>query len=322
MTLNNWFTKSRRSFTTVTGKSGQASEIQLGRKKYTKWIVGSLVIIFVSLISVLPLITFVLESLQTVPGDLSSITLRYWISKEDFDTRITAQGVSSKGIIFNSTIWASFGRTLLVAVFISLIVGTFGVLIGYAVSRNRKSKVANYVSSLAFLPYLIPALSFSTIFFSLSFKKGFQWLNVSTTNKEISAIVLVILAGSIKFLPFASRSGTNSMMQISSELEEAAIMTGCPWWKRMTHVLLPIQKSSIISGYLLPFISAIRELTLFLLITSPFTLITNVLQFYDIYALSQITNGINLLIVVSVIGINLLVSKLTGASIDKGIGGN
>jgi iron(III) transport system permease protein len=210
---------------------------------------------------------------------------------------------------------------MLVAVVIAFVVGTFGFLIGYAVSRNRKKRSASYVSSLAFLPYLIPALSFGTIFFSLSFKPGFQWLNVSTTNNELSAIVIVILAGSIKFLPFASRSGTNSMMQISPEIEEAAIMTGCPWWKRMTHVLLPIQKSSIISGYLLPFVSAVREFTLFLLITSPFTLITNVLQFYDIYALTQITNGINLLIVLVVIGVNLLVSELTGASIDKGIGG-
>ena len=321
LTINNWFTKSRRSFTTVTGKSGQASEIQLGRKKATRWIVGSLVAVFASLISILPLVTFILESLLQTPGDLSSITLRYWMSSEDFDSRVTAQDISSKGILHNKTIWAAFGRTMLVAVVIAFVVGTFGFLIGYAVSRNRKKRSASYVSSLAFLPYLIPALSFGTIFFSLSFKPGFQWLNVSTTNNELSAIVIVILAGSIKFLPFASRSGTNSMMQISPEIEEAAIMTGCPWWKRMTHVLLPIQKSSIISGYLLPFVSAVREFTLFLLITSPFTLITNVLQFYGIYALTQITNGINLLIVLVVIGVNLLVSELTGASIDKGIGG-
>ena len=143
-----------------------------------------------------------------------------------------------------------------------------------------------------------------------------------TKENTLSKPLIAIIAGAIKFLPFASRSGTNSMMQISYEIEEAAIMTGCPWWKRMTRVLIPIQKSSIISGYLLPFISAVRELTLFLLITSPFTLITNVLQFYNTYALSQITNGINLLIVLFVIGVNFLVSKLTGASIDKGIGGN
>ena len=64
-----------------------------------------------------------------------------------------------------------------------------------------------------------------------------------------------------------------------------------------------------------------RELTLFVLITTNFTLITNVLQYFDTYGLTQISNGINLLIVAFVIIVNLLVNKLTGASIDKGIGG-
>ena len=64
-----------------------------------------------------------------------------------------------------------------------------------------------------------------------------------------------------------------------------------------------------------------RELTLFTLLTNSFTLITNTIQFYDIYGMGQITNGINLLIVLFVIGANLLVNAITGASIDKGIGG-
>lgn len=64
-----------------------------------------------------------------------------------------------------------------------------------------------------------------------------------------------------------------------------------------------------------------RELTLFTLLTGSFTLITNVLQYFDTYELNQISNGINLLIVLFVIIVNLLVNKLTGASIDKGIGG-
>jgi iron(III) transport system permease protein len=89
----------------------------------------------------------------------------------------------------------------------------------------------------------------------------------------------------------------------------------------MTHVLFPIQKSSLISGYLLPFISCMRELTLFVLITSSFSLITNVLQFYNVYGMTQMSNAVNLLIVVFVIGVNFLINKLTGASIDKGIGG-
>lgn len=321
LTINNRFTSSRRSFTTVSGKSGQISKIELGRGKlsWIKWVVAVLLIIFVTFFAIVPLITFILESLESISGDISTITLKYWISNEDFDYRISNQGQSSKGIFHNATIWSAFGRSVIVAVCVSLIAGTCGILIGYAASKKRHSKVAKFVSNCAFLPYLIPALSFGAIFFSLSYVPGFEWLNA--TRGEANAVIACIICGGIKFLPFASRSGTNAMLQLSGEIEEAAIIVNVPWWKRMSKILFPIQKSSFISCYLLPFISAMRELTLFTLLTGSFTLITNVLQYFDTYGLNQISNGINLLIVLFVIIVNLLVNKLTGASIDKGIGG-
>ena len=321
--INNSFTKSRRGFTTVSGKSGQVTKVKIGgsQTKWVKWVVCAILVLFVTFFAVFPLVTFILESLEENSGDITSITLRYWTTTEELDVRLSAQGQSSQGILHNFTIWRGFGRSVLVSVLTALVAGTFGILIGYAVSKNRRGFFSNYVSNLAFLPYLIPALSFGAIFFSLSFQKGFEWLNASGKGGEFGAILICIMAGSIKFLPFASRSGTNSMLQVSGEIEEAAVMTGCPWIKRMFKILFPIQKSSFISCYLLPFISCMRELTLFVLITTNFTLITNVLQYFDTYGLTQISNGINLLIVAFVIIVNLLVNKLTGASIDKGIGG-
>ena len=322
LTINNWFTKSRRNFTTVSGKSGQITKVKIGgTQTWVKWLVCIIICLIVTFFAVFPLVTFILESLEENSGDITTLTLRYWLSSESFDVRITAQGQSAEGIFHNYTIWKAFGRSVVVATLVALIAGTFGILIGYAVSKNRHGKLSSYVSSTAFLPYLIPALSFGAIFFSLSFTSGFKFLNVSTTNNEWSAVAICVLAGGIKFLPFASRSGTNAMLQLSGEIEEAAIINGCPWWKRMTRIMFPIQKSSFISCYLLPFISCMRELTLFVLITSSFSLITNVLQYFDTYGLNQISNGINLLIVLFVIIVNLLVNKLTGASIDKGIGG-
>lgn len=319
LSLNNWFTRSRRSYTTVSGKSGQVTKTNLG--KYGKWIVAVIAIIVVTFFTVFPLLTFVLESLEQSSGDLSSITLKYWISQTDLgDTRLEMQGQSTAGIFFNSTIWKAFGRSVLVSVIVAFIAGTFGILIGYGVSKKRKSKLANAVSSLAFLPYLIPALSFSAVFFSLSFLPTFSWMS-ATSGGDKAAVIACIIVGSVKFLPFASRTGTNAMLQLSGEIEESAIIFRVPWYKRMTRILFPIQKSSFMSGYLLPFISCMRELTLFVLLTGPFTLITNVLSYYQTYGLDQLSNAINLLIVVFVILANLIINKITGASIDKGIGG-
>lgn len=305
--VNQFVTNSRRSFTTVTGKSSQVSLVKLS--KVGKPIITTIVVFYAAFFAIIPLVSFALESFLEVSGDYSTFTLYYWITSEQTNAYITG----SVGILRNKEIWKAFGNSLLISIICALIAGTFGILVGYGVAKKRGSRLANYVSNLAFLPYLIPAMSFATIYLIMSYTKALSFLNGS--------LLLLIVVGSIKFLPFASKSGTNAMLQLSNEIEEAAIIVGVPWWKRMVRVLFPIQKSSFISGYLLPFVSCMRELTLFVLLTGSSTILTAVLQNYEKYDCVQISNGINLIIIVSVLVINLVVNKLTGASIDKGVGG-
>lgn len=309
LTFNNWFTGSRKSFTTVTGKSGQVSLVKLGKLKP---VIAVIMVIIVTFFAIMPLVSFAMESVLEVPGDWSTFTLRYWISTEPFEGSNKGDTI---GILRSEIMWKALGRSLGLSLVVSLIAGTFGLLIGYAVANNRGSKLANFVSDLAFLPYLIPAMSFGAVYLALSYTKGFTWLDGS--------FFLLILVGSIKFMPFASRTGTSAMLQLSGEIEEAAIIIGVPWIKRITKVLFPIQKASFISGYLLPFISCMREMSLFVLLVASYTtLATTVLQEYSRTGLSQASNAINLLIIVVVLIIQFIVNKLTGASIDKGVGGN
>ena len=305
--LNQFMTGKRKSYTTITGKSSQVSLVKLNKAKP---FIVTIVMIFVVFFAVTPLITFALESVTEVSGDLSTFTWKYWTSSEELNTYIAG----SVGILKNATIWKAFGNSLLISLACAFFAGSFGILIGYSVAKNRGSHLANYVANVAFFPYLIPAMSFSAVYLAVSCTKAFSFLYES--------VLLLIVVGSIKFLPFASRSGTSAMLQVSGEIEEAAIIVGVPWWKRMIKVLFPIQKSSFISGYLLPFISCMRELSLFVLISGSGTILTAVLQNYETYDAVQMSNGINLIIIVSVLVINLVVNKLTGASIDKGVGGN
>jgi iron(III) transport system permease protein len=268
-------------------------------------------LILVGFFAIVPMFSFAAESLLEVPGDYSTLTLRYWFSSEPFEGSSKGDTI---GILRSLFMWKALGRSLLLSLIVSAIAGTFGILIGYAVARKRGSRAATIVSNLAFLPYVIPSMSFGAVYLALSYTKGFTWVDGS--------FVLLILVGSIKFMPFASRTGTSAMLQLSGEIEEAAIVIGVPWYKRMTRILFPIQKSSFISGYLLPFISCMRELSLFVLLTTSGTLITTLLAYFDEKAVTQMSNGINLLIVIIVLLVNFTINKLTGASIDKGVGGN
>ena len=84
--LNQWFTGKRKNFTTVTGKSGQVSYIKLRGWNYPI----AVILVFLSLFcSVLPLITFALESLCVRSGDYSTRTLQYWISRTETDAAVS-----------------------------------------------------------------------------------------------------------------------------------------------------------------------------------------------------------------------------------------
>ena len=185
-------------------------------------------------------------------------------------------------------------------------------MIGYAVSKCRRSKAANYVNSVAFLPYLMPSIAVGAAFFVLFSN---QYINLFNT------YTLLIIVGTIKYIPFASRSALNSMLQLSGEIEEAALIQNVPWTKRMTRIIIPIQKTSILSGYLLPFMTCLRELSLFMLLCVQGFILATTLDYFDEMGLYAFSSGINLILIITILVCNTIVNKLTGASIDSGIGG-
>ena len=315
MLLNQLSLTSRKSYTTVTGKSGQISKINLGRAG--KYVIALALVIVTFFTSIFPIVSFAFETFLPNPGDYSflytgdadNLTTKWWVTDEN----VSENGMyGQKGILHNETIWRAFKGTIWVSVCCSLIAGTIGTLIGYAVSKNRRSKWANYVNSVAFLPYLMPSIAVGVAFFILFSN---QYVNLFNT------YTLLIITGTIKYIPFASRSSLNSMLQLSGEIEEAAIIQDIPWFKRMTRIIIPIQKSSIISGYLLPFMTCLRELSLFMLLCTQGFILSTTLDYFDEMGLYAFSSGINLILIVTILVCNTLVNKVTGASLDKGIGG-
>ena len=304
LTMNQISTGSRKQYTTVSGKSGQISKNNLG--KVGKWIISFILIILVMFVCVGPMVSFALESLLPNQGDYSSgLTLQWWTSKE-----VLRNGY--KGMFYNPEIWVALLQSILLSICCSLIAGTIGLLIGYAVSKKRKSKLAMGVNALAFLPYLLPSISMSAIFFTFSTKIPFLY--------ALPFLVCVIV-GVVKYIPFASRSSLNAMLQLSNEIEEAAVIQNIPWVKRMVRIIFPIQKSSFLSGYLLPFISCMRELSLFVFIAPSGLLLTTLMFQLSETGLPALENAANLILVVVILVFNFIINKITGASLDKGIGG-
>ena len=315
MYLNQRSLHSRKSYTTVTGKSGQITKVNLG--KTGRFVIAAVFIVVTFFTSIFPIISFAFETFLPNPGDYSflytgntnNLTTKWWVTSEN----VTENGMYGQmGILHNKTIWNAFRGTILVSVICCLTAGTVGTLIGYAVSKNRRGKLSSYVNSMAFLPYLMPSVAVGAAYFIL-FSSG----KINLFNTYLALIIV----GTVKYIPFASRSSLNSMLQLSNEIEESAIIQDVPWIKRMTRIIIPIQKSSIVSGFLLPFMTCLRELSLFMLLCVQGFILSTTLDYFDEMGLYAFSSGINLILIITILISNFAVNKITGASLDEGIGG-
>lgn len=311
LSMNQMFIGKRKAFTTITGKSSNIALIKLRRGNL---VISLFVLISTLLVCIGPVVSFAIESLIVEPGNYSASNFStiFWIGEGSTEI---ANG--EPGILRNPSILLGFINSIKLSVAVSFVAGTTGILAGYAIAKSRGTKLSAIVNNLAFFPYLMPSMAFGAIYLSMfAVRRGFIPPMYGTFG-------LLVLVGAVKYLPFASRASIGAMHQLSGEIEEAATIQGIPWVKRMIKIIIPIQKASFMSGYLLPFISCMRELSLFILLVTPATrILTTMLFQYNEKGWNQYANAINLLIVLFVVGSNLLVNKITGASIDKGIGGN
>ncbi len=314
MIVNQSALKSRKNYTTVSGKSGQISKINLG--KVGRHVVAWILIFHTFFVSLFPIVSFAFETFLPNPGDYSflytgntkNLTLKWWMTNEN----ITENGMyGQQGILYNDTIWRAFVGTMVVSVACALLAGTIGTIVGYAVSKRRRTRLANYVNNMAFLPYLMPSIAVGAALFVLFSNERINLFNTFT---------LLIIAGTIKYIPFASRNVLNSMLQISPEIEESAMIHNISWFKRMGRIIIPLQKNSIISGYMLPFMTCLRELSLFMLLCVQGFILSTTLDYFDEMGLYAFSSGINLILIVTLLITNTVVNVLTGASLDKTAG--
>ncbi len=310
LTVNQIIIGKRKGFTTVTGKSSNISLVNL-RKLRTPLSVIMLCMLLA--VAVIPLLTFAAQSFYLEPGNykFSNLSSIFWVGEGRPDIASGEPGILKNKYVYQG-IFNSFSLSLVVA----LVAGTVGILVGYSVAKTRGRFGSNMVDRLAFFPYLIPSMAFGAIYLSMfSVQRGI-------IPPLYGTFAILVLVGSVKYLPFASRAGINAILQLGKEIEEAALILGVKWWKRMVRIIIPIQKPTVISGYLLPFISSMRELALYILLVTPSTsILTTMLFKYNEKGWNQYANAIVLLIIGIVLVFNFAINKVTGASLDKGIGG-
>ena len=254
----------RKSYATIGGKGGRSTPIGLGGWKP---IVTIILFIFFLVGIIMPVIILILESCMLKEGtySLSNFTLYYWIGEGDPNIM---EGVP--GIFKNETFMMSLVNSLKLTLVNGVFGTIFGQMLGYICAKGRGKLHGKLVEQLVFIPYLIPSVAFGGIYLSM-FSKPQTLFGVTLIPALYGTFALLTLTSVVKHLPFASRAGTSNMLQISGELEEAATIEGAGFFKRFVKIVFPLSKGGFISGFMLIFVSIMKELDLIILIMTPKT---------------------------------------------------
>lgn len=309
VTLDIVLVREHRRFVTIGGRGSTRRLAKLGRARTPTAIAVNLVVV---LTTVIPLVTLILATVMKRPGvfALHNFSPVYWLG-----ATIPAMP-GQRGLLLSPDIWHAAWNSLRVAGLAAIFCGLGGLFVGYAVVRPPQARVSRYLRQVSFLPYLVPSIAFAAAYISLfAVPRGI-------VPSLYGTMILLGLAMSVKYLPYASRAGISAMMQLGNEPEEAAQVCGASWPRRMARIVIPLLKGGLMTGALLPFITGMKELSLVIMLASPGTelLTTQTLRFIQ-YGYSQLADGTVLIIVAIVVVLAFLAERLTGSNLASGLEG-
>ncbi len=140
---------------------------------------------------------------------------------------------------------------------ISTVVDVFlGVAIAYVVVRTRLAG-RHVLDFMSMLPLAVPGIVLAFGYLAMSQEGRF----FSFLNPVRNPTVLLIVAYSIRRLPYVVRSAAAGFQQSSVTLEEAAENLGCPPLRAMIKVTLPLIAANLMAGALLAFAFAMLEVS-------------------------------------------------------------
>ena len=301
ISINSKIIGGRRSFVTMKGKGFTSKPNRLGSWRYP---LTAMVILFVLLAVVLPVVILGWSTFMLLPGDysFSNMTSHFWTGSSDY-----AISSGEPGVFKNQGIGAGVWNSVRLGVLAAVINGVLGLLIGYTVVRNRGSKLAKALEAISFAPYVFPSIAMGAIYLSLFAKP------VGPIPALYGTFTLLVLIVIVKNMPFSSRAGISAILQIDQSLEEAARIQGIPWFKRFRKIIFPLATSGFMAGMLLTFITAMRELSLLILLVTPATrVLTTIIFAYQDQDQSQHANAATMILLLIIVAANILVSRLYG----------
>jgi iron(III) transport system permease protein len=243
--LQNKLVSQEKRFVTVGGKATRPRLLRLGSWRVPAFVV---VVLYMIMGIVLPLIGLVMKSF--VPFLNPMINPFTMLTMENYENLLAIQSYSSS--IVNSVIISVIGAAIGI-VFMAMV----AIIVYRSTFRGRQA-----LSYAALFPRAFPGIIIGI---------GFLWafLLVPGIGAWRNTIWAIMAAFIMRYLPLGFITISPSIMRISNELDRAARVAGASWLKMVTSILGPILFPALMSGYVLLFITFLKEYSSALFLYGP-----------------------------------------------------
>jgi iron(III) transport system permease protein len=224
-----------RRYATIKGKAGRMRELPLGK---WKWAAAGLLYAFLFLTVVVPLTGITLRAFVTNWG--IGVTLAEAFTLDNF--RAVFEETTHTRAIINTILIGTVGGAITVACYTA---------IGFATHR-RNDGWSRFIDYLVLVPRAVPGL-----LAGLAFLWVFLFFPPLTPLR--TTIFSMWLAYTVVWLAYGMRLISSSLLQVSTELEEAARTVGASRGRISREITLPLIRHGLIGSWLLVFMIFERE---------------------------------------------------------------
>ena len=230
-------------YQTITGKGFRPRIIDLGPWRYLS---AAIVLVLFLIVTIVPVAMLVFTSLQPFYDGISVAAL----ARSSLDNyRVLLGPGDFRDAIVN---------TLILGAATATIVTPFTALCAWLVVRRVPGAVL--LDHLATLPLVFPALILSVAFLDVF---------VNMPLPLYGTLLSVIIASTVRYLPFGMRYAYTGALQIHPDLEGAATIAGARSAALFRRIVVPLLAASLVSAWLVVFLLSVQIVALPLLLVGP-----------------------------------------------------
>lgn len=230
--------KQGKKYTVITGRGYRPREIALGR---WKWAAIAFVFLYLSIEVFIPFAVLLWASLlpylQLPSAEaLSSLTLKHYI---ELPTHVGPR---------------PFINTLILMFSVPTITMILSILVSWIVIRTQVS-FRGFMDTLVFIPHAVPGILMAVglAYLGLAYRDYFPLYGT---------VAIIVLAHTINWIAYGTRTTNSVMIQVHRELEEAGRVAGASAPRVLGKIILPLIAAGVLNSWIWIGMLSYREVTM------------------------------------------------------------